>query len=334
MTPQCDLYNGYFYVTPQNYTWQLQCTTNYEGDIVFVGDSVGFGACINTCIDHNRATAPGACLAVTFNGPNDGAVGSCTLWSDISNVLLAYEEGNIQDSAVLIFGANGEAFATPQADPSFSGAPTQPPTVVPLPTSTTAADPVTLSSPSPATSPSLQTILTVLTVTTTGTWVVYITSCPAGIQNCLLESSTSVTATSTSTTSHYDYIPSTTTTMTSTYITDGGSRPATTVPTSRWIESLTPLTVTSQTSTNRASGSVLIDPIQATYRNVVHYTEYRIQIVEVCAATSTPCSRSSIQATVVGARTEVSCSPGLCSGLHVATGLTAKVAATGICIRL
>jgi len=88
------MYDGYFYATPQNYTWQLQCTTNYEGDIVSVENTANFSACITACIDHNRATSPGACLAVTFNGPNDGTVGSCTLWSDISNVLLAYEEGS------------------------------------------------------------------------------------------------------------------------------------------------------------------------------------------------------------------------------------------------
>jgi hypothetical protein len=88
------MYDGYFYVTPRNYTWQLQCTTNYEGDILSVGDTANFSKCINACIDHNRATAPGVCLAVTFNGPNDGAVGSCTLWSDIFNTLLAYEEGS------------------------------------------------------------------------------------------------------------------------------------------------------------------------------------------------------------------------------------------------
>lgn len=92
--PQCDLYDGYFYVTPQNYTWQLQCTTNYEGNIVSEGDTADFGQCISTCAAYNQATLPGACLAVTFNGPNNGAVGMCTLWSDIFNVLLAYEEGS------------------------------------------------------------------------------------------------------------------------------------------------------------------------------------------------------------------------------------------------
>lgn len=238
----------------------------------------------------------------------------------------------MQDSAVLIFGPNGEVFATPQADPSFLDAPTQPPTVVPLPTSTTGADSVILSSPSPTTSSSLQIILTDLIVTETGTSVVYITSCPAWAQNCLPDSSTSATTISTSTTGYYDYIPATTSTITSLYITDGGSRPATPVPTS----SLTELSphLTSQTSTSRTSGGVLIDPIQATYRNIVHYTEYRIQTVEVCAATSTQCSRSTILATAVGERTEVSCSPGLCSGVLVATGLTADVTATGTCIRV
>lgn len=228
---------------------------------------------------------------------------------------------------MLIFGPNGELFATPQADPTFSGAPSQPPTIDPLPTSTTASNSVTSSSYSPTALSNLQTVLTDLTLTETATSLVYIVSCPVGVLNCLQDSSTSDTTISTSTITQIS-IP--TSTITSLYITDGGSRPATPIATSS--STAAPPSSTSQTS--RTSAGSLRDPVQATFINRVHYTEYRIQTVEICVATSTSCSQSTSTATVVGDRTEISCSPGLCSGLIVAASLTADVSATGTCIRL
>ncbi|KIX07524.1 uncharacterized protein Z518_02177 [Rhinocladiella mackenziei CBS 650.93] len=44
---------------------------------------------------------------------------------------------DVPDSALLIRGSNGQMFAALQSDPTFSGTPTQPPSVDPLPRSTT-----------------------------------------------------------------------------------------------------------------------------------------------------------------------------------------------------
>jgi hypothetical protein len=90
---ECDEYDGYFYLTPQNYTWQLQCTTNYYGDIVSQATTANFSDCIGTCVEYNEATSPGSCLAITFNGADDAAVGLCTQYSDVTTVYLADEEG-------------------------------------------------------------------------------------------------------------------------------------------------------------------------------------------------------------------------------------------------
>lgn len=91
---QCDQYDGYFYLTPQHYTWQLQCATNYYGDIISQSNTANFSDCIGTCVNADLTASPATCAAITFNGPNDGALGLCTQFSDVTNVYIADEEGS------------------------------------------------------------------------------------------------------------------------------------------------------------------------------------------------------------------------------------------------
>ncbi|KIW35486.1 uncharacterized protein PV07_02182 [Cladophialophora immunda] len=137
--PDCTLYDGYFYVTARNYTWQLQCSNTYDGVILAqTTDTTDLGSCIEECVNYNRQNGAGACLAVTFNGAYATADTVCTQFSEVTSVGIASEEGGVENSALLILGPDGEIFATPEPEPSFSGEPTQPPTVDPVPTSTTA----------------------------------------------------------------------------------------------------------------------------------------------------------------------------------------------------
>lgn len=92
--PDCNLYDGYFYVTPRNYTWQLQCANSYGGNmIVQTTDTTDLGSCISECVNYNRANTPGACVAVTFSGSFSTADTACTQFSSVTDVFLASEEG-------------------------------------------------------------------------------------------------------------------------------------------------------------------------------------------------------------------------------------------------
>jgi len=91
---ECDTYDGFFYITPGNYTWQLQCTTNYDGSIISQSDAASLAACIDACVQYNAATTSGACLGVNFNAANHAAAGLCTQYSDVQDLLLASEEGS------------------------------------------------------------------------------------------------------------------------------------------------------------------------------------------------------------------------------------------------
>jgi hypothetical protein len=90
---ECDTYDGYFYITPGNYTWQLQCTTNYVGDIISQSDAASYSACIDACVQYNADIAPRACLGINFNAASRTAVGLCTQYSDVQELLLASEDG-------------------------------------------------------------------------------------------------------------------------------------------------------------------------------------------------------------------------------------------------
>lgn len=93
-TAQCDQYDGYFYVSSSNYTWQLQCTTNYIGSVISTENANSLAACIENCAAFNVANEPGSCLGINFNAANDAAVGQCTQYSDVQDLLLASEEGS------------------------------------------------------------------------------------------------------------------------------------------------------------------------------------------------------------------------------------------------
>jgi hypothetical protein len=92
--PDCTLYDGYFYTTPQNYTWQLQCSNSYDGTILGkTTDTTDLGSCVAECINYNRANAPGACIAVTFSGSYSLADTVCTQYSSVAQTYLASEDG-------------------------------------------------------------------------------------------------------------------------------------------------------------------------------------------------------------------------------------------------
>ncbi|KIX97037.1 uncharacterized protein Z520_07151 [Fonsecaea multimorphosa CBS 102226] len=305
--PDCTLYDGYFYLTPQNYTWQLQCANTYDGAIIAqTTDTTDLGSCIEECINYNRQNTPGACLAVTFNGAYDTADTVCTQFGEVDSVGIASEEGAHQ----------------PEPEPSFSGEPTQGPTVVPVPTSTTttlavittasAATTTTSTLALTSNSPTVSTSYAVFTTTTTSTGTVFVTSCVEGSALCQYSSTSSSTGGLGSSTSTPQ-----TTSVTSINISDGGSRPAT---------SMAPVTTTS------TAGAFTFDAGQTTLTNILPFTEYRLQIIEVCAATPTTCSESTSTATSIGLITQISCSPGPCIGVAPATGFLVEALATGTCI--
>ncbi|EXJ70615.1 uncharacterized protein A1O5_06686, partial [Cladophialophora psammophila CBS 110553] len=316
--PDCTVYDGYFYVTPRNYTWQLQCSNTYDGVILAqTTDTTDLGSCIEECVNYNRLNTPGACLAVTFNGAYATADTVCTQFSDVTSVGIASEEGGFENSALLILGPNGEIFATPQPEPSFSGAPSQPPTADPVPTSTTITSPATTTSTILLTSnsPTASTSYAIFTTTTTSYSTVVVTSCPAGSGSC--QQSTTPTPFPATNGAGTSASSPQTTNPSSIIITDGGSRPVTSMTT---------------TSSSSASGAFTFDAGQTTFTAIVLFTEYRLQIIEVCAATPTPCSQSTSTATSVELRTQISCSPGPCIGVAPATGFLVDALATGTCL--
>ena len=249
--------------------------TNYDGNLISQQNADNYAACIVQCVDYNRVNGAGACLAITFNGPNDGAQGLCTLWSTVTDVLLAYEEGNVQDSALLVRGPDGTTYATPRADPSFSGQPSQPPTIDPVPISTQS------------------------TTTVFSTSVVFVTSCPPGVPSCPALSSTAPPAPPSS--------------SRSLVITDGGPRPVST-------------TVASQSPPPTFPPSAGVGG-QTTFTTVKPYTEYIVEIVTVCAAQPAPCTVLTETSTITGYRTQLSCSPGVCTGAMINTQVDAAFTA-------
>ncbi|KIV80737.1 hypothetical protein PV11_08220 [Exophiala sideris] len=305
---QCDEYNNYLYVTPEDYTFQLQCETNYDGVDIAVDYPVSnLTTCIESCVTYNLGNPKQLCKGVNFNAAFGAAIGQCTLYSEVAASSVA-DEDEVQDSALLVEDPSGNMYASGQVA-SFSGEPTQAPSVVPLSAATVSqtTSVSTTTSQSPQMSATLAT-----TITTTVTSTTIITSCPAGESACL---SSLTTPLSTGTTG---LIGDGTTGITTTT----GSQPPNIGSTSG------PL---AQTTTTAPAGYV-VDAV-TTFTNIVPFTEYRVQVVEICAATSTPCSQSTITSTSVGYRTEISCSPGPCTGVMVASSLMADFAATGTCIQ-
>ncbi|KIW72950.1 hypothetical protein, variant 2 [Phialophora macrospora] len=313
--PDCALYDGYFYTTPLNYTWQLQCSNSYSGTVVAqTTDTTDLGSCITECANYNRDNAPGACVAVTFSGSYSGSDTVCTQYSSVDEVYLASEEGGVVNSALLILGPGGEIFATPQADPTFPGAPTQPSDVDPLPSQTTTSIEITPTSTLFLTTslPSVVTLYAAFTTTTTSTSTILVTSCLLG-QPC--QPNTTPTSSSSS--------PTSTTSTSSLSVSDGGSGSITLSTTTTSMQ-LVPESTT--------SGAITLDAEQTTFTTIVPFTEYRIQTIEICAATPTPCSQSLSTATSVMYLTEISCSPGACIGVVPTTGYLVDAIATGTCI--
>ncbi|KIV89101.1 hypothetical protein PV10_08705 [Exophiala mesophila] len=105
----CDENDGSFYLGPQNYTYQLQCKTEYEGVKIGVQNTDNFEDCIGACIDHNIVNGVGTCLGATFDDHN--VLNTCILWSDVSEILLV-EEDEGQSSKykmpVLVIGTCGK----------------------------------------------------------------------------------------------------------------------------------------------------------------------------------------------------------------------------------
>ncbi|KIW15475.1 hypothetical protein PV08_05521 [Exophiala spinifera] len=321
-TAECDQYDGCFYVSSGNYTWQLQCTTNYIGSIISTDNADSLAACIESCVTFNAANEPGACLGINFNAANHAAVGQCTQYSDVQDLLLASEEGNVQDSALLILGPDGHIYATPQPAPTFSGAPSQPPTADPVPTSTTSS-----SNASPSTTAFSTTVSTespgvglgTITVTTTLTSTNFVTSCPPGATACLSTSSTLVSPSSISAASS----------AASSYASSGNEAISTTITPSITPTTQVTTTRSATTTTSTAPGGFVVDAI-TTLTMVVPVTIYKFQPVDICTGITPSCSLTTLTSTSVGYRTELSCTPSACAG--ISAGALADAAFAGTCI--
>lgn len=271
-------------------------STNYDGQSIDQVTANNFSACVGTCVEYNHATTTGICLGVTFNGPNDGAIGQCTLYSSISSESLADEEGNVQDSAMLVSSPDGTQYATPQPDPGFSGAPTQAPSIDPLSSETSGAPESTF----------------------TSTSIVYVTSCPPDVTDCPGTSlqTTDLESTSTATSSGLNATPIFTTTS-STVLNTSSSSSGSQSGVSSSIAMIT-------TSTDLSSQ-------QSTITSIVAFTEYRLQVVEICGNIPTSCMTSTSTSLLVSNKTELKCYPGPCAGIMTATD-TMDVVETSFCI--
>jgi hypothetical protein len=265
-----------------------RCTTNYDGTVIQLVDTVGFANCIVSCADYNRANGAGSCIAVTFNGPNDNALGQCTQFSAVTDLQLAYEEGNVQDSALLVRSPNGTIFATPRPGPSFSGQPSQGPTVVPVPSPTDS------------------------TTTVFTTSIVTVVSCPSGVPDCPLNSITNTVGPASTSSSPIQSVSTIPTSFSSPGISlpDGGTRPGSsiTVSASNPITSITTIPTDFPTNTVAA---------QLTFTKVVTYTVFEVQAVAYCPSTPGPCSQTTTTGARVGYRTQLSCTPGVCASIQV-----------------
>jgi len=95
-TAQCDGYNNYLYVTPENYTFQLQCETNYDGVGIEVDSPVSnLTTCIESCASYNVDNPRQLCKGVNFNAAFGAAFGQCTLYSEVTDVGVADKDGKI-----------------------------------------------------------------------------------------------------------------------------------------------------------------------------------------------------------------------------------------------
>lgn len=91
---QCDEYDNYFYVTPENYTFQLQCETNYDGpQITQYYPMTNLTLCIESCVAYNLRSPPKICRGVNFNAAFGSADGQCTLYSQVTDEEVADEDG-------------------------------------------------------------------------------------------------------------------------------------------------------------------------------------------------------------------------------------------------
>ncbi|OAP59546.1 hypothetical protein AYL99_06844 [Fonsecaea erecta] len=255
--PDCTQYDGYFYVTPRNYTWQLQCASTYDGTIIAqTTDATDLGSCIEECVNYNHQNTPGSCLAVTFNGAYDTADTVCTQFSDVAAVNIASEEG-------------GRYTQHP--------APISVETVERRPRGTT----VTLLSFCFANfdgemEKSLQQTRAIVlwranprTDCGSSPYLEHNNpSCGHYNKHPSIDIEFPNREHFICCAHHYNYFYC---------ISDGGSRPATSV---------------APASTTSTTGAFTFDSGQTTLTNVVPFTEYRLQLIEVCAATPAPCSQS------------------------------------------
>lgn len=226
------------------------------------------------------------------------------------------KQTDVQDSALLILGPDGRIYATPQPAPTFSGAPSQPPTADPVPTSTTIASDasssstVTISMTEPTTLPEAGLGTTIVTTTITRTN--FVTSCPPGATGCLSTSSTLVSTSSVSAGSG----------VASSYTSTGNAAMSTTISLST-----TPVRMT--TTGSSTPGGVVVDAI-TTLTMVVPVTVYKLQPVDVCTDITPSCSLTTVTSTSVGYRTELSCTPRACAG--ISAGVVADAAFVGTCL--
>jgi hypothetical protein len=210
----------------------------------------------------------------------------------------------VQDSALLVRGSDGMIYATPRADPTFSGQPSSPPSVDPVPQQSTT------------------------TITTTS--VVVFTSCPPGVSCPALSSTTQGGVISPGQQSTTAIVPPATTlngpitgtppSTSGVSLTDGGVRPVPT--TTRGLGNTTP----APPSGSSTPGGNNVDA-QFTFTNVKPYTEYVVQVVTVCPSNPATCTVVTETSTVTGLRTQLSCSPGICTGAMIRTDVDAAFAA-------
>lgn len=294
----CPENDGLFYETTHNYTYQIQCATTYTGEQIMTQTALGFTACILQCAsyNHNNSTSSSFCVGVNFNAETDGSNGDCTLYDEVDPVPnQASEEGSIEDAALLIFGPTGQVYATPEMQPSD-----------------VVGDILTNSFvfTSQAVLPPSSVPIAVSTAFVTS--VTTVISCAPDISNCPADGVS---------TSTFPFTASAllTPTTQSILISLGGMRPLTTsVPISGG--GTTPIATA-------ASYSPPYVTLQATQTSKVPFTEYHVTIVVSCTQepNTSRCTTSPSTQTITGLRTEISCSPGTCSGVMLATGTFADM---------
>ena len=228
----------------------------------------------------------------------------------------ASEEGSIEDAALLIYGPTGQVFATPEMQPSnvVGGILTNSLVF----TSQPVAAPTSLSSSSSSSSLSSGSSYSLLPSQISTAFVTSVTtviSCAPGISSCPANGElTTIPLLTTS-------VPLTPSTQ-SISISLGGMRPLT-------------ISLSTSSQTAPSSGASLV-VLQATQTSIVPFTEYHVTTVVSCTQepTTSSCGTSVTTETIAGLRTEISCSPGTCSGVMLATGTLAGMPGiyTGGCI--